>query len=321
MRSFLEKYGISVVLLLLIALFSFTSPAFLTVDNLMNVARQVSMIGITAVGMSLIIITAGIDLSVGSLLALTGIVCAQLMVKFGFHPAFAIVCTLAVAAFIGLINGVLVVYAEIPPLIATLGMMTALRGLAYIFTAGLPVYGLSESFAVIGQGYFLGIPVPVIIMAAIMLFGWIFVNRTVYGRYIYGIGGNAEATRLSGVSVKKNTLLVYVLGGLFTGIAGIIALSRISSGQPSAGVGFELDVITAVVLGGISIMGGQGRFIGVLFGVLIMGVLSNGLVLLNVYDYYQMVIKGLVLLAAVGFDQYAKRAKKAKVVEVASASG
>jgi ribose transport system permease protein len=187
-----------------------------------------------------------------------------------------------------------------------LGTMTIIRGLAYIFTGGLPVFGFSPGFSVIGQNYILGIPIPVIILALIFILAWIFLNKTYIGRYFYAIGGNEEATYLSGVNVNKIKYLVYILCTALSAVAGIILASRMNSGQPSVGSGFELDVITAVVLGGVSFLGGEGKLSGMMIGVLIMGVLSNGLILLNVDAYYQLVIKGFVLLAAVGFDRLTK---------------
>jgi ribose transport system permease protein len=306
MLKYFNKFGILMVLIFLIIIFSILSSAFFTVSNLINVARQVAMIGISAVGMTLVILTGGIDLSVGSVIALTSVTTAIAMATYKIHPVIAVVIGLLIATAVGFINGLIVTRFKIPPFICTLGMMTGTRGLSYILTGGLPVYNFPETFSVIGKGYFLIIPIPVIIMAVVFIFGWFVLNKSSFGRYLYAIGGNAEASRLSGIKINKNLIMAYVFSGFFTGIAGIVTLSRISSGQPSAGNNFELDVITAVVLGGISIAGGEGRFIGVIYGVLIMGVLSNGMVLMNLYDYYQMVVKCIVLLLAVGFDQYAK---------------
>lgn len=306
MLKYFNRFGILMVLIFLFIIFSILSPAFFTAGNLINVARQVAMIGISAVGMTFVILTGGIDLSVGSVIALTSVTTAIAMATYNVPPVLAVLIGLLIATTVGLINGAVVTRFKIPPFICTLGIMTGTRGLSYILTGGLPVYHFPKSFSVIGQGYILMIPIPVIIMAAVFVFGWIVLNKSRFGRYLYAIGGNAEATRLSGIKINKNLLMAYVFSGFFTGIAGIVTLSRISSGQPSAGNSFELDVITAVVLGGISIAGGEGRFTGVIYGVLIMGILSNGMVLLNLYDYYQMVVKCIVLLLAVGFDQYVK---------------
>jgi ribose/xylose/arabinose/galactoside ABC-type transport system permease subunit len=195
----------------------------------------------------------------------------------------------------------------VPALITTLSMMTILRGLSFVLCDGMPIWGLPEPFKKLGQGYVGPIPIPVIIMVVIFFIGWVFLNRTKTGRYIYGLGGNKEAVRLSGVNTSRIQTLVYVLSSLLTGVAGVIMLSRINTGQPKIGTGYEMDVITAVVLGGVSIMGGEGSIIGVFVGVLIAGVLSNGMILIDVSEYYQQITKGLVLLIAVVFDTFAKR--------------
>ncbi len=305
--AFLKQYGIAVVLFVLILFFSITTTSFLRPENLWNVTRQVAMLGISAVGMSFVIITSGIDLSVGSLMSIVNIFCATLMVKIGIHPALAVLLTLLMTVFIGFVNGVFINEFKVPPLITTLATMTSLRGLSYVLCAGMPIFGFADNFRLLGQGYIGIVPIPVIIMVCIFFLGWIFLNKTRYGRYIYGLGGNEEAVRLSGIDTKKVKYVAYMLCGLLTGIASIIMLSRINTGQPKIGTGFELEVITAVVLGGVSIYGGQGTLIGVFIGVLIMGVLSNGLILLNISEYYQMVIRGAVLMAAVVFDNFSKR--------------
>jgi len=311
-NSFLNirQYGILAVLLLLIVLFSFASPAFFTTSNLINIARQVSMLGIVSVGFTFVLLTGGIDLSVGSIISIVGIISAYSMVDGGLHPVLAIIIGIVVAIVIGIVNGVLVTKTKLSPLIATLATMTIVKGLAFIISGGLPIFGFPSWFAVIGQGYIGPIPIPVIIMVIVFLIGSFILNRTYYGRYIYAIGGNEEAARLSGLNINKLKLLVYSLCGFFTGIAGIIMLARINSGQPVAGIGFEFDVLTAVVLGGVSISGGAGKLSGVLTGVLIMGVLNNGLILMNIGEYYQLVIKGVVLLVAVGLDSWQQNRKK-----------
>jgi ribose transport system permease protein len=311
-KKLLQTYGIVIVLGLLVLFFGIRTSAFLRVSNLFNVARQVSIMGIVAVGMTFVMITGGIDLSVGSIIAVTGVLGAKLMVNYCFHPVTAVLCTLLCGTLLGLVNGVIVVKFDIPPLIATLGMMTIARGIAFIMTGGLPIYNIPEGFQFIGQGYVWMIPVPVIIMILVFLFGGIFLNRTFPGRYLYSIGGNEEAARLSGVDVVFYKMFVYALLGFMTSLAGVILLSRINSGQPTAGTGFELDVVTAVVLGGVSISGGAGKLGGVLAGLLIIGVLSNGLIIMNIGEYYQSIIKGLVLLSAVGFDRASKRSSLKK---------
>jgi ribose transport system permease protein len=303
----LRKFAIVGVLLILIAMFTTLSDRFLTYQNLLIIVRQVAMLGISAVGMTCVILTAGIDLSVGSMMAISNIIAAQLMAKVGMPIVPAICITLMITAVIGLISGIFVAYVKVPALITTLSMMTLLRGFSYILSNGLPVWGLPEGFKKIGQGYVGVIPIPVIIMLFIFFLGWVFLNRTKIGRYIYGLGGNREAVRLSGVYTARIEVLVFMISAFLTGIAGIIMLSRINAGRPNIGIGYELDVITAVVLGGVSIMGGAGSILGVLVGVLIIGILSNGMVLIDISEYYQQVTKGVVLLLAVIFDTMAKR--------------
>ncbi len=306
---FLKKYAIVGVLFVLIIFFSFVSDSFLSTGNMFMVARQVAMLGISAVGMTCVILTSGIDLSVGSVMGITNIVGAMLMTAAGLPIWLSVLITLAMSAGIGLINGLFVAYVRVPALITTLAMMTVLRGVCYVLCDGMPVWGLPESFKVLGQGYFGPIPIPVLIMLVVFILGWIFLNRTRSGRYLYGLGGNREAVRLSGVYTARIETLGFVISGLLTGLAGIIMLSRINTGQPKIGTGYEMDVITAVVLGGVSIMGGEGSLVGVLIGVLITGVLANGMILMDVSEYYQQITKGLVLLFAVTFDTMAKRRK------------
>lgn len=305
-RSFFYKYGIVIVLLALITGFSLITPAFLTVGNLMNVARQVSMIGIASMGMMFVMLTGGIDLSIGSILAFVNVVCAFFMVKLGMNPFIASLLIIILAGIFGYLNGLIITHLKVPPLISSMGFMKILAGLAFIISRGLPIYGFSPSFSVLGQGYIGPVPIPVIIMIAIFILGWFILNKTYFGRYFYAIGGNEEAAKLSGINVLRIKQLVYTLSGIFAAIAGVIMLSRLNSGQPTTGSGFEFQVIIAVVLGGVSISGGTGKVYGVVVGVLIMGVLSNGLVLININDYVQNVVQGAVLIAAVGFDCVSK---------------
>lgn len=302
-----KKYAILGVLFVISVFFTIVSDSFLTAGNLLNVARQVAMLGISAVGMTCVILTAGIDLSVGAVMALTNIAGSMLMVNAGIPIVPAVLITLVIAAGVGLMNGFLVAYVGVPALITTLAMMTILRGLSFVLCGGMPVWGLPESFKKLGQGYAGSIPIPVIIMLFVFIIGWLFLNRTKTGRYIYGLGGNKEAVRLSGVKTVRIETLVYVISAFLTGLAGVIMLSRINTGQPKIGTGYEMDVITAVVLGGVSIMGGEGSLIGVFIGVLITGVLSNGMILIDVSEYYQQITKGIVLLVAVIFDTMAKK--------------
>ncbi len=312
-KKFFQTYGILIVLILLVVFFSLITDAFFSLKNLFNILRQVSIMGIIAVGMSFVMLTGGIDLSVGSLLAITSVVGSSLMVKGGMSPVPAMLIAMLVATAFGFITGCIVEFVDIPPLITTLGMMTVIRGVAYIVTNGLPVYGLPESIKMIGQGYIWVIPVPVLVMICIFLIGGFILNRTHFGRYFYAMGGNEEATRLAGINIRAMKIGTYTWNAFLTSIAGVILMTRINSGQPSAGDGTELDVVTAVVLGGVSMSGGEGKLSGVLIGTLIMGVLSNGLIIMNVGEYYQMVVKGLVLILAVGFDRISKREKVKRI--------
>jgi ribose transport system permease protein len=312
-----QTSSLAVVLILLFILFSATTESFLTVPNLINVIRQVSFTGIAAVGATMVLLIGGIDLSVGSIAALTGVIAAKVIIEAGFPPLVGIGAGLTTGVIAGAVNGLIITRFRIPALITTLGTLTIFRGISFTLTSGLPVFGFpKESFfgfeegvQAIGKGYILGVPVPVIIMIIVFIFGYIFLYRTYFGRYIYAIGGNIETARLSGIRVRRIQLMVYILAGLLAGIAGMIVMGRVNSGQPSVLVGFELEVITAVVLGGVSIAGGSGSLLGVLLGVFIMGVLSNGLIHLNVTEYNQMVFRGLVLIIAVGIDQLRIRAR------------
>jgi len=309
------NFGIIIVLIVLIALFSVISKNFLTMNNVLNILRQVSIVGISSVGMTFVLLTGGIDLSVGSIIGVAGVGVAQLMLlDFGQLPIWLIILVsclimLVVCTFLGLLNGFFINQFNIPPLITTLGTMTALRGLAYKITGGLPVFGFDRAIAVLGQGYLWFIPVPVIFMVVTFAIGIIFVEKTRFGRYIYGVGGNEEATHLSGINIKKVKYIVYGISGFLSGLAGLVLLARINSGQPKGGQGYEMDIITAVVLGGVSISGGEGKLLFVVIGVLIMGVLSNGMIMMNVDDYSQQIVKGLVLILAVGLDKLSQRQK------------
>lgn len=318
-KDIYRRYGTAAITILLFIFFSIAAPMFLSVGNIMSLLRQTSVTAIISVGMAIVMLTGGIDLSVGAIVALSSIVCAGAMVNLSLPIPIAILLSLVVGAVVGLINGILVTYIKVPALIATLGTQQAVRGIAYIITGGYTLYGFPESFSIIGRGYLFGvIPVSAVIMVVVLALGWFMLNSTKFGRYTYALGGNFEATRLAGINVNKRLILVYVISGLLASIAGIVELSRISSGQPSAGEGYEMSAITAVVLGGISVSGGEGKFGGVIFGIFIMGMLSTGLVMMNVSTYYQQLIKGLVLLFAVCVDQILKRGLLSKTKRVRS---
>ena len=286
---------------------------FLTADNLWNVLRQISVNVCISVGLTLVILTAGIDLSVGSVLALAGAVTAGVLkngigipvlnIYLEFSLFGAILSGLFVATALGAVNGLAVTRFNVPSFIATLAMLTIARGLTMLWTGGFPVTGLGDSFAFIGTGWLLGVPMPVWITVFVVAFGMILTNKTKLGKYIYAIGGNEKAAYLSGINVKKVKMIVYSLGGLMAGIGGMIVTARLDSAQPNAGLTYELDAIAAVVIGGTSLYGGRGTIIGTVLGALLIGVLNNGLVLLNVSPFWQQVIKGLVILLAVILDR------------------
>nr|WP_282597953.1 ribose ABC transporter permease [Aeromonas sp. PrichA-15] len=299
-----------VALLVLIGVVSFLSPNFFTADNLLNILRQTSVNAIMAVGMTLVILTAGIDLSVGSVLALCGALAAT-MVAMELPIGLVIPLTLGAGALLGSISGLIIAKGKVQAFIATLVTMTALRGVTMVYTEGRPIStGFSDGayhFAWLGTGYLLGLPVPIWLMAIVFLLAWYLLNHTRLGRHIYALGGNESATRLSGINVDRVKLAVYGLCGMLSALAGLIVTSRLSSAQPTAGMGYELDAIAAVVLGGTSLMGGKGRIMGTLIGALIIGFLNNALNLLDVSSYYQMIAKASVILLAVMIDNKSNR--------------
>ncbi|TFG57817.1 MAG: ABC transporter permease [Spirochaetales bacterium] len=315
MRNFLTTYGILFILILLCIFFGIkTSGLFFSIENIFNILKQVAVVGIISVGMSMVLLTGGIDLSVGSIAGMGTVMAAALLLR-GMNVWLVMLIVLVISAATGSLNAFFINEAKIPPLITTLAMMTSIRGVAYLITGGLPIFGFKSDILVLGQGYVGFIPVPVILMIAIFLLGIVFLQKTRSGRYIYGVGGNEEASRLSGISVKKIKYIVYSISGLLSGLAGMVMLARINSGTPKMGQGYEMDVITAVVLGGVSISGGEGKLGFVIIGVVLMGVLTNGLILTNVQEYVQWVIKGMTLIAAVGFDRLVQQ-RKVKVVAV-----
>ncbi len=319
--EFFKKFGIVIVLVALFIVFALLNPYFMDPGNILELLKQVAFMGIIAVGMTFCMLTGGIDLSVGSNMALAVVVAALTMaaIPFDTQEANAIMGSLvgvAAATGIGFANGFLVNQIKIPPLIVTLAMMQIVRGMVYIMTGAIPVYeNIPSVFSFVGQGSVGPIPFPVIVMGAVFVIGGIILHKTVYGRHIYCVGGNEEVARLSGINVKKVKYSVYAISGLLTGIAGILLLSRMNSGQPRAGIGYEFEVVTACVLGGISMAGGSGKLWGVFFGVVIMGVLSYGLVSVGLNEFWQMLIKGMVLLIAVGIDSMSQ-AKKQNLVEL-----
>jgi ribose transport system permease protein len=296
-----EAAGLLGIYIILLVALSILSPYFLGVNNFLNILVAVSTIGIMSVTMTMVIVSGGIDLSIGSVVAIAGVIVAQF--SQSMPMPIVILIALLVGALIGAINGLAVTRLNINPLIATLGMMSIVRGLAFVYSGGLTRDIFSEGFAFLGQGYVLGIPFQVIVMIILFLLtAWI-LRQTTFGRSIYAIGGNAQASRLAGMPVRRVQMSVYVLSGLSAALGGVFLASQLSAGAPAAATGIELSVIAAVILGGSSLSGGKGSIWGTLLGVLILGTLNNGLTLLNVSSYYQDVARGLVLLLAVGIDQ------------------
>jgi len=305
-KNFLEilnKFKTGIGLLILVIVLSFMSPYFLTIPNILNIIRQVSIIAIVSFGMTMVILTGGIDLSVGSMLAFAGAVSAGMMVNSGFNVFLAILIGLAAGTALGFFNGLAVAKAKLPAFIVTLAMMTVARGFTLIYTDGRPISGFNETFRFFGAGYLGRIPIPVVIMFMFLIVIYVLLKKTPLGRYIYAIGGNETATKLSGINTDKIKIAVYALNGFLAAVSGIILTSRLNSAQPMAGEGYELDAIAAVVLGGTSLSGGSGTVIGTIVGALIIAVLNNGLNLLNVSSFYQLVAKGAVILLAVFLDR------------------
>lgn len=277
-------------------------PVFLTPDNLINVIRQVSITAIIGIGMTFVLISGEIDLSVGSIAALAGIV-VTMGLKDGLPMVIAIVLAMGVGALCGFANGGIHVYARIPSFIVTMGMLNIARGVVLVITNSYPVTGLPDSFKVIGRGYVGFLPVPVIIMFVCYILGYLVLKYVKFGRSIFAIGGNIEAARLSGISVNRNKILIYVLCGVTAAIGGIVLASRMFSGQPSAGDGLELNAIAACVIGGTSTTGGKGRIWGTFLGALIMGIITNGMNLLNISTNWQLIVQGAIIIIAVGLDR------------------
>jgi len=296
-RELLARFGLVLALIALVIILSALSDRFLTQSNIINVLRQISINAIIAAGMTVVIIGRGIDLSVGSLLALTGVVGASLAVG-GLPAGIAIAAALGLGLAMGVFNGAFVAYAGIAPFIVTLAGLTIFRGLALAFTDGRPISGLPPAFFTIGYGSFLGLPVPVWIMLGFLILTHVILRYTALGRAVYAIGGNEEAARLSGIPVRRVVLFTFAYSGLAAALASMVLTGRLNSAQPSAGVMFELDAIAAVVVGGTSLFGGKGGVFGTLVGALIIGVINNGMNLLNVPSFYQQIVKGGVILAA-----------------------
>lgn len=303
----LRRFSVFIILVGLLLVFSLLSEDFLTVRNLLNVGRQISIVAMVSAGMTFVILTAGIDLSVGSLVALSGVTAALVSAQLGLPVPVAILAGILTGAACGAISGLLVAWGDLPPFVATLAMMAAARGATLVITQGRPVSGVTKAFRDFGNGAFLGIPIPIWVLAVVVIGSWYVLGQTRFGRYVYAVGGNEETAKLAGINVRRVKLAVYVISGAFAGLAGMILAARLNSAQPTAGVALELDAIAAVVLGGTSLSGGSGSVGGTLVGAFIIGVLANGLNLIGVPSYYQQVIKGVVIVLAVVLDMATRR--------------
>lgn len=314
-----NKYGVLLVLILMFIMFSFLAPNFIRIKNLFNVSRQICTLGICSVGMTIVLIAGGIDLSQGYQLSVINVLCAFLMVKHNVSPVLAVLICLICGIAIGAVNGVIIVKSGVHPMIVTLAISQILNGVSYLFSNGIPIYGFPKGFAILGQGTFGGvIPISFVIMLIFILIGHFILTCLPFGRYLYAVGSNAEAAKLAGVNTGLVQICAHTICGFLTAIAGVLLLSRTNSGLSSNGAGFEFNVITACVLGGVSNLGGKGTIYQAFLGVLIIGFLENGMLLMNVSEYWQLVIKGALLLIAVVYDasiaRNSERIKKLKAI-------
>lgn len=299
-----QNLGTILALIILMVFVSILNPTFLQANNLMNLMRQLIINGFIALGMTFVILTGGIDLSVGSTLALTSAIFAGLL-QNGMNTGLAILVAVGLGLVLGLINGILITKGKLAPFIVTLATMTIFRGLTLVYTDGRPIAGPKDNFAFkfLGKGQFFGIPFQVILFILAFLCLWIILNKTSLGRKIYAVGGNEKASYISGINIDKVKIWVYVISSLMAVLSGLVLTSRLNSAQPTAGAAYEMDAIAAVVLGGTSMTGGSGSLTGTLIGILILGVLNNGLNLLGVSSFYQQIVKGIVILIAVLIDR------------------
>ncbi|MDE3164590.1 MAG: ABC transporter permease [Acidobacteriota bacterium] len=305
-RPWPPQLGLAIALAALMTGLALARPGFFTLGNLINLVRQISINGILAAGVTYVLLSGGVDLSLGSLVALTGVIAAGFAHPGGYGAAVAVGAGIAAGAVCGAINGLLVTRGRIAPFVVTLGMMTSARGLALLASGGRPVSNLSAAFTRIGSGDFAGIPLPSWILLTVALASHVFLRHMRMGRHVYAVGGNEGAARASGVHVNRVKMVCYTVCGAMAGLAGVVLAARITTGQPNAGIGYELDAIAAVVIGGTSLNGGTGGIGGTILGALLIGVINNGLDLLNVSSYYQQIIKGVIIVGAVWLDRSRK---------------
>lgn len=308
LQQFYARYGILAALIALCIFLSFSNQYFMSWGNWADILRQTSINGILAIGMTFVVLTAGIDLSVGAILAFAGMVSAWLVAGDSTYGlTMSLLVGLGVGALLGAVNGLLVARLSVPPFVASLGMLSAARGLTYIYNDGMPVSDLPDDFLAIGAGHVWQVPVPILIFVAVIAISWFVLRYTIYGRYIYAVGGNSKSAKTSGISTRKVLFAVYVVSGFLAALAGILLAARTTAALPQAGVSYELDAIAAVVIGGTSLSGGTGSLGGTVVGALLIGVINNGLNLLGVSSYYQQVIKGVIIVGAVLLDVSRKK--------------
>ena len=301
-KKWIQTYMLIFIVIGLGVILSFISSNFLTVTNLLNVVRQIAVNGILAIGMTIVCLTGGIDLSVGSIVAFSGIIAAGMLRDTGYPIIIIVLAAIVVGAVCGLYNGYFVAYWNAAPFVVTLSMMTIARGMTYVYSDGRPISNLRTEFLTIGKGSIAGIPIPTLILVVVFILGSIMLTKLKFGRYVYAVRGNENAAMVSGINVKRIKMMVYVLSGIACGIAAIILTARVSAGLPQAGESYELDAIAATVIGGTSLSGGRGRLWGTIVGAVLLGIVNNGLDLLNVSSFYQQIVKGLIILGAILID-------------------
>ncbi len=308
--NMLKRSSGVIILIFVTIFFSVAADNFLAISNMSNILLQTSIVGIVTIGMTIVMLTAGIDLSVGSVAALAGAITAGMMSREGWPMIPAMLCGLGLGSLLGAVNGVLIVFGGLPPFIATLAMLGVARGLTLVYTEGKPIAGLPETFTNLGSGSIGPVPIPIVLWLLILIVAYFVLNYTRFGLHIYAIGGNEETSRLAGVSVNRIKISAYAISGFLAATTGLLLTSRLWSAQPQMGVGLELEAIAAAVLGGVSLFGGVGSVIGACIGALIVGVIGNGLNLMRIPSYYQQVIKGVVFILAVLVDIFSKGDKK-----------
>jgi len=302
-RNIYKNYGIFLVLLLFIIILWIATPNFMSWNNIINIIRQMTFVGLVGMGVTCAILTGGIDLSPGSIIAASSVVTASFALNHQYPVYVPVLAGLGVGLIAGFFNGLIIAKVKIPPFIVTLGTMTIAKGFALLYCNGAPISNLDPEFNFIGAGKFLEIPIPIIILAVFTVITFVMLNNTKFGRHVYALGGNEQAAIISGINVDRVKIIVYSYSGLLAGLAGIVLTARISSGAPASGTGMELDGIAAAVIGGTSFNGGVGSVLGTIAGALIIGVIGNGMDLLNVNMYWQQIVKGFIIIGAVALDR------------------